>query len=320
MRNKVILRADAGPTIGYGHFTRSLALADMLSGTFDCTFYTYTPTFYQLNELSKVCDHVPLTGDHPNERFINSLQGDEIVVLDNYYFGTDYQKEVKNIGCKLVCISTLRDIVYFCDVLFSPDPYPIDSFLVQAYTNVYSGFEWAFLRRVFREKAEVCVQRESRNSIRHILVSLGGSDKYGVTKKILDLPGLRDLHIDVLIGDRTELSCPDTGRVFLYKNADAELIAELMIQADMGIFSASSICNEAMALGLPIAVGYYAENQRLYHDLLVDGGYACSIGSYLNDTCIGNIPSVIKSPCHLKKPSLDYVHQQSNVISIFKAL
>lgn len=316
----MILRADAGLTIGYGHFIRSLALADMLRGAFDCTFYTYTPTPYQLNELSKVCNHVSLTGDHPNEYFIESLRGDEIVVLDNYFFGTDYQKRVKNKGCKLVCINTLRDIEYFCDVLFSPDPYPIDSFLVQAYTNVFSGFEWAFLRRVFREKAEQCAQRKSSNSIGRILISLGGSDKYGVTKKILDLPELRDLHVDVLIGDRTELNDSESGRVILHKNADAELIAELMIQADMGIFSASSICNEAMALGLPIAVGYYAENQRLYHDLLVDGGYARSIGSYLNDTCIGNIPSVIKSPCHLKKPSFDYVHQQSNVISIFKAL
>ena len=35
---KIIFRADAGAGIGYGHFIRSLALADMLKNDFDCVF------------------------------------------------------------------------------------------------------------------------------------------------------------------------------------------------------------------------------------------------------------------------------------------
>lgn len=40
-------RADADDTIGYGHWVRSLALADMLKEDFECIFCTQSPTDYQ---------------------------------------------------------------------------------------------------------------------------------------------------------------------------------------------------------------------------------------------------------------------------------
>ena len=41
---KIYFRADASATIGYGHFIRTLALADMLKDDFDCTFF-YLPSY-----------------------------------------------------------------------------------------------------------------------------------------------------------------------------------------------------------------------------------------------------------------------------------
>jgi spore coat polysaccharide biosynthesis predicted glycosyltransferase SpsG len=38
MKHKVIFRADADRDIGYGHFVRSSALADMLKDDFDVLF------------------------------------------------------------------------------------------------------------------------------------------------------------------------------------------------------------------------------------------------------------------------------------------
>lgn len=46
---KIYFRADASATIGYGHFIRTLALADMLKDDFDCTFFTCHPTSYQVS-------------------------------------------------------------------------------------------------------------------------------------------------------------------------------------------------------------------------------------------------------------------------------
>ncbi len=62
-RRKVYFRADADRTIGFGHFIRSLALADMLKGEFDCTFFTQSPTTYQQKEVYGICELVKLPAD-----------------------------------------------------------------------------------------------------------------------------------------------------------------------------------------------------------------------------------------------------------------
>ena len=63
MKRKIFFRADAGQEIGYGHFIRTLALADMLRDDFDCTFFTREPSEYQKKEMSEVCRYVPLPSD-----------------------------------------------------------------------------------------------------------------------------------------------------------------------------------------------------------------------------------------------------------------
>ena len=100
---KIYFRADASATIGYGHFIRTLALADMLKDDFDCTFFTCHPTSYQVSEMEKVCPFIPLQEETHSADFLSHLQGDEIVVLDNYFFTTDYQLAIKQKGFRLVC-------------------------------------------------------------------------------------------------------------------------------------------------------------------------------------------------------------------------
>ena len=86
MMQKICFRADAGVNIGYGHFIRSLALADMLKEEFDCVFYTAEPTPYQIGELQKVCSYASLPEATKFEAFLACLNGTEIVVLDNYFY------------------------------------------------------------------------------------------------------------------------------------------------------------------------------------------------------------------------------------------
>ena len=82
-KRKIFFRADAGPEIGYGHYIRSLALADMLKQDFDCTMFTQSPTDYQLRECESVCPIVALPDDDSKfDKFLEYLYGDEIVVLD----------------------------------------------------------------------------------------------------------------------------------------------------------------------------------------------------------------------------------------------
>ena len=83
-KRKIYFRADASATIGYGHFVRTLALADMLKNDFDCTFFTSSPSAYQIEEMGKVCNHISLNEETKFEDFINLLEGDEIQHHDHH--------------------------------------------------------------------------------------------------------------------------------------------------------------------------------------------------------------------------------------------
>ena len=71
MKQKIFFRADADSSIGYGHFVRTLALADILKDNFDCIFFTQTPSPYQRQEIENVCRCYPLPSDETRfDKFI----------------------------------------------------------------------------------------------------------------------------------------------------------------------------------------------------------------------------------------------------------
>jgi spore coat polysaccharide biosynthesis predicted glycosyltransferase SpsG len=65
----------------------------------------------------KNCKCIPLSEINHFDVFLSFLKGDEIVFLDNYFFTTDYQREIKERGCKLVCIDDMHDEHYVADVV-----------------------------------------------------------------------------------------------------------------------------------------------------------------------------------------------------------
>ena len=106
MKKRILFRADANVQIGYGHFVRTLALADMLKDDFECVFYTQEPTEYQKRAVGEVCDLVALPSDETKfDVFLSCLSGNEIVFLDNYFFTSEYERQIKRKGCKLVCLA-----------------------------------------------------------------------------------------------------------------------------------------------------------------------------------------------------------------------
>ena len=154
MKQRIYFRADAGREIGYGHFIRTLALADMLKDDFDCVFVTQSPTVYQKTEVAKVCEltEVPAT-EEKFSLFLDMLDGDEIVVLDNYFYDTDYQRAVKAKGCKLVCIDDMHDKHYVADVVINHALSESILFSKEVYTHLCLGPSWALLRKPFLENA-----------------------------------------------------------------------------------------------------------------------------------------------------------------------
>ena len=274
---KIYFRADAGAEIGYGHFVRTLALADMLKDKFECVFVTQNPTEYQKNEMAKVCPWVAVPATEEKfPAFLEMLKGDEIVVLDNYFYDTEYQRAIKNKGCRLVCIDDMHDKHYVADVVINHSLSEKKLFDIEPYTKLCLGLEWALLRKPFLD--DVYINHSHREN--NIVISVGGADPYNLNGKIIEsISGKIDYDkLFVISGVATELSHVKVQGMEVYRNLSASEIVQLFSRAKFGIFSASTICIEALATGLPVYVGYYVDNQEEFYHALVAGHYACGLG------------------------------------------
>lgn len=281
MKRKIYFRADASVSIGYGHFIRTLALADMLRDDFDCTFFTCHPTPYQVDEMEKVCPFLALREETHYDDFLSHLQGDEIVVLDNYFFDTGYQRAIKGKGCRLVCIDDMHDKHYVADVVINHGLTDESLFDVEPYTKLCLGLDWALLRKEFYQPL-----LRKRREEGHWLVSFGGSDFYNLTFKYVDFlqqfPSVRQ--ITVIVGDSYKYKemLDSMDKVTLTERLSAQEIQDLFSVVSVAILPSSTIAIEALACGCPVVSGYYIDNQRGIYGTLLSRNLIVGIGDMLS--------------------------------------
>ena len=282
-KRKIYFRADAGPEIGYGHYIRSLALADMLKLDFDCTMFTQMPTDYQLRECETVCSIVALPEDDSKfDTFLDYLRGDEIVVLDNYFFTTDYQQAIKAKGCKLVCIDDMHDKHYVADVVLNhgcDDPSLFDK---EEYTHLCLGFDYALLRRPFLE---------SHNDIERqkgfVVVCFGGSDPHNLTHKYVEhlIMSQGVSQVIAVVGDgyqyRDTLS--NISNVEVRSCFSASEMANLFRNAEAVVCSASTTAYEALACGARVYAGWYVDNQKDFYRHLCTAKTIVPLGNLMEN-------------------------------------
>jgi len=283
MNTKIYFRADASAAIGYGHFVRSLALADMLRDDFDCTFFTVEPTPYQVAEMESVCHWQSLPEDTALDDFLQLLQGDEIVVLDNYFYTTDYQRKVKTKGCRLVVTNDMRQQHDVADIVINHGLTDASLFDVEPYTRLCLGFDWALLRRPFLEDTEA-VERD------HITICFGGSDQYDLTGKYIRMVKSSGINTTIVavVGDGYSPQSPKVDGVDYRSRLLADEMAALFRSSSLVICSASSVCIEAFACGAKVAAGWYVDNQRRFYEALSTNGNIIPLGNLL-DHC--NMPN-----------------------------
>lgn len=316
MKRKILFRADAGQSIGYGHFIRSLALADMLKEDFYCLFYTQTPTEYQKREMDKVCPFWELPADDTRfELFLNQLEGDEIVVLDNYFYTTDYQKRIKEKGCKLVCIDDMHDKHYVADAVVNHGPVTPEEFDCEPYTKLALGSDYVLLRKPFLQP----LQNRPRNN--SVVVNFGGADPRHLTDKVTSM--LFELNapynIITILGDNTYLSEENRKEVTIVKNLTAQQMADLFETSAFGILPGSTVSMEAASRGLPLMIGYFVDNQEEGYMKSVKKGSFIPLG-YLQDLTVETLSSALMKLNHFKPLVPDYTSVPDSFISLFRSI
>lgn len=267
---KVILRADGDVNIGMGHFIRSIALAEMLQDKFLCIFATCDPTDYQISEMKRTCDDYIILpkGDLHYLHFLNYLTGDEIVVLDNYFFTTDYQILIQNKGCKLVCIDDIHDKHYVADIVINHAPISQDGFSLALNTKLLLGLNYALLRPPF---LKTTFSKKMINKFDHIFINFGGADPLNLSckilKQLLDLENNR--FVTIVVGDAYEyleelngvISDTKSSQVEVRRNVTADNMVDILNQVDLAIVPCSTVLYEVLSQKTPVITGWFVDNQ-----------------------------------------------------------
>lgn len=291
MKRRIVFRADASKNTGYGHFIRSLALVGYLKNDFDCYFASFNAdtillTDNQLKQICEVCEPLLAVGstlEAFNIDFLSEIQSSDIVVLDNYYFSTEYQQKIKDKGCKLVCIDDLHDRHMVCDLLITPSPLKRKDFSLEPYTKFIGGIEYGFLRPPF---FKAIPERNILSGIERVVLAMGGSDAFNVTDKIAAVVHkvLPESKLDIIAGDSVSISDDTNSFATIHRSISANDIAAIMDDSDIGIFPASTICIEAFSRRLPVIVGYYVDNQKDFYNYGVRHHYFADLGNLLDDS------------------------------------
>lgn len=294
-KRKIYFRADAGPEIGYGHYIRSLALADMLKQDFDCTMFTQMPTDYQLREFQSICPIVALSDtDAKFDEFLDKLHGDEIVVLDNYFFTTDYQRAIKAKGCKLVCIDDTHDKHYVADMVINHGVDEMSLFDAEPYTKLCLGYKYALLRKPFMETND-----EANRVKGMVVVCFGGADPNNLTCKYAEhlIMSQGVSHVVAVIGDgyqyRDVLS--NIPNVDVRSRLSASEMANLFHKAEAVVCSASTTAYEALACCAKVYAGWYVDNQKDFYQHLCASKAIVPLGNLLEEKPAFDLAAEIKT-------------------------
>lgn len=272
MHKEVHIRCDGSSKIGLGHIVRCISLAHMLKDNFSIHFYVLEIPDTIKNEIIENGWGITLIEDEYD--FLDTIIGNEIVVLDGYQFDSNYQKEVKNKGCKLVCIDDFHNQHFYSDLVINHAPgLSKEDYDGELYTEYLLGPNYALLRPEFIERD---MESEVRvcNKIKRIFICFGGSDSKNLTSKILSWLPKNNYDVTVIIGNsysnHKELNSAIEERsdlkVVVKSSLNAGEMVRELLNSDLAIIPASGILFEVISMGVPAISGTYVDNQISIYD------------------------------------------------------
>lgn len=288
---KLIILADSGPGVGWGHLSRGLALAQawQLAHGQAHLIVSTAPNWVvdqcrrDQIEITPVGESVCGIIDPMAVKQVIGRADDATIVFDGYRFNGNFEKQF--VAARfLVSIDDFgHDRHDSVDLIVNPNVYASPRMYPHRQSQVLAGPRFVFLRREFREISEV--SKQSTNSINRVLLSFGGSEQGEITFRVAKLliekcsetSPETPLHLDVFLHGaskeldalRNELAARGVNHVI---HGDSCEFAAIAGQADLAIGAAGSILNELVFLGVPTIAIAIAENQVAVGNAFADCG------------------------------------------------
>lgn len=311
-----VFRVDASTSIGTGHVMRCLTLANRLRNRLDAIHFLSRRHDGHLLDLIEEhgfpVTRLPATraadaaaAGVPAALLGASLQEDyeqcltaiqrlgvspSLLVVDHYALDKRWEQALRPTVERILVIDDLADRPHECDVLLDQNlhesPESCYSGLVNPSVRVFVGPRYALLRPEF----DAVTPRVRDSGMNAILAFFGGGES-NETVKLLDAVRALDREaprVTVVMGHGN----PSTSKV---RHAARELsnitiiettsrMANLMVEADLGVGTCGGAAWERCAVGLPALAVITAENQREDARLLHARGAVLNLGEASNMT------------------------------------
>ena len=295
MTENLIIRADADSQIGIGHVIRCLALSQAWQdqgGRSSFIAARLSPALQAMLEAEDIQVH--MIDARPGSRKDANETKDLVrqftaswIALDGYQFDANYQKALKNSGCRLLLLDDNGHADFYSADIVLNQNLQADERLYEnreADTQLLLGPQFCLLRRQFRNRP--AADRQTVRCASRLLLTMGGGDNNNVTLRVLKaiksiksvifntkvVVGQTNTHLDSL----TRVINGIDGTFSLLKNVTD--MADLMDWADMAISGGGSTCWEMACMGLPAVTLATFDNQLQNTELLSKIGVIKALG------------------------------------------
>lgn len=273
--------AEAGPTIGLGHFTRSLALVQMVRNL-------VTPEFFGLDDSlinhTLNAHNINFHKLSPVDDFLNHISSEDIVLIDGYNYDSSFQAAIRQSCHRLLVIDDKHDKHYHADYIINPAPgISSEDYDVSGNCKFLLGSKYALLRQAFlqlNKKAKATIPSKA-------LVCFGGADpdnlSHTVVSALLEFTQLTEIHL--VLGpaynfySSLELLLNDN-RLKVSRSLNETEMADALKAAHFAIVPSSGILYECLGVGTPAISGYYIDNQSLMYKGWLDMGAIIGVGNF----------------------------------------
>ena len=268
----IALIANGDPLVGGGHISRCLTLGRVLKEKGAAVTCIVKPDAEDLINGFQVQDMDVVYCSFIQTELNKVLADVDIVGLDYYDWAASIERVIGPPGRKLFVIDDLANRQHDCDLLldqnFGRSPYDYEN-LVPDKTELLIGSDYALIRPEFQQFRDASISRRSTNApAASILVSLGMTDVGGVTLDAVS--AIRDAGIDCRLDVVLPRKAPSLEGLQAMAHADNLLnlhiepsnMAELMLNADVGLGAVGSTTWERFCMGLPTVGLALAKNQQ----------------------------------------------------------
>lgn len=274
---RVVIRADGGPNIGYGHLVRTGALAsELLDRGHAVTYATTTP-----KHVREVCpdgvDTVTISSREDPDP-VRELVRDhaDITVVDSYLADGTYQEQLREVS-PLILISDDTRHRIAADMIVNGNLYAseLDYDVIGAEPTWCLGPKYLFIRPAIAEYASMDPPWQETPT--RAIITMGGSDIAKLTPTVIQAFDGFDLSVDAIVGPgfSTEQEAEIRGMANDV-NTDVHVVCapddlpDRMFQADFAVTTASTTSYELLALGTPVICMPVIDNQELIANSLRD--------------------------------------------------